>query len=71
MGKSDQLRELATWYREFADKAGASAIWERRLLTAEDLEREANEIDDRAQTHGDGRQLPPEDFSSMGRRTDI
>jgi len=26
MAQSDRLRELATWYREFADKAGAPAI---------------------------------------------
>jgi hypothetical protein len=58
MEKSDRLRELATWYREFADKAGASAIWERRLLTAEDLERAANEIDCRVRAHGEGRRLP-------------
>jgi len=44
---SDQLRELAAWYRKFADKAGASAIWEQRLLTAKALEREADEIDSR------------------------
>lgn len=45
MESPDRLRELATWYREFADKAGAPDIWERRLLTAETLERAANEID--------------------------
>ena len=55
MEKSDRLRELATWYREFADKAGALAIWERRLLTAEDLEQAANDIDYRASAHGEGR----------------
>lgn len=51
MARSDRLRELATWYREFADKAGAPAIWERRLMTAEDLEREADAIDNRKQLH--------------------
>lgn len=51
MAQSDRLRELATWYREFADKAGAPAIWERRLTTAEDLEREADAIDNRMQPH--------------------
>jgi hypothetical protein len=50
MEQSDRLRELATWYREFADKAGAPAIWERRLLTAEDLEQEADKIDSRMQS---------------------
>ena len=58
IANSDQLRELAVWYRKFADKAGASAIWEQRLLTAKALEREADEIDYRASVHGEGRRLP-------------
>ena len=36
-----RLRELAEWYREFADKAASAAIWESRLLTADDFDREA------------------------------
>jgi hypothetical protein len=40
-----KLRELAAWYREFADRAGNSAIWDARLRTAEDLEAEANRIE--------------------------
>jgi len=55
---SDQLRELAAWYRKFADKAGASAIWEQRLLTAKALEREADDIDSRASIHREDRRLP-------------
>ena len=55
---SDQLRELAAWYRKFADKAGALAIWEQRLLTAKALEREADEVDCRASVHREGRRLP-------------
>jgi hypothetical protein len=51
MAQSDRLRELATWYREFADKAGTPAIWELRMLTAEDLEREAAAIYNRIQSH--------------------
>jgi|HubBroStandDraft_6_1064221.scaffolds.fasta_scaffold329911_2 hypothetical protein len=31
-----QLRELAQWYREFAERAGNPMIWE--LRTAEDLD---------------------------------
>jgi hypothetical protein len=54
----DQLRELAAWYRKFADKAGASAIWEQRLMTAEALEREADEIDCRASAHGGVPDIP-------------
>ena len=37
----DKLRELACWYREFAERTGNPAIWEARLRTAEDLEAEA------------------------------
>jgi hypothetical protein len=35
-----KLRELACWYREFAERAGES-IREARLRIAEDLEHEA------------------------------
>lgn len=42
---SGKLRELARWYREFAERAGNPTIWEGRLRTAEDLEAEANVID--------------------------
>jgi hypothetical protein len=38
--KADKLRELASWYREFAERAGDS-IREARLRIAEDLENEA------------------------------
>ena len=41
------LRELAAWYRSFAEQAGSPAIWEARLLTAEDLEAEAELIERR------------------------
>jgi hypothetical protein len=42
--KSDpiKLRELASWYRQLAERAGNPVIWEARLRTAEDLEREAD-----------------------------
>jgi hypothetical protein len=36
-----KLRELAAWYRKFAECAGNPVIWESRVLLAEDLEREA------------------------------
>jgi len=39
---ADKLRELASWYREFAERAGSAVIWETRLRMAEDLENEAN-----------------------------
>ena len=40
-----KLRALAGWYREFAERAGNPAIWEARLRTANDLEREADRIE--------------------------
>jgi len=41
----DKLRELAHWYREFAERAGSSAIWDSRLRTAEQLDAEAEAIE--------------------------
>ena len=41
------LRELAGWYRNFAERAGSPAIWEARLHMAEDLEAEAEQIEQR------------------------
>ena len=40
-----KLRELASWYREFADRAGNPTIWLSRLRTAEDLELQADLLD--------------------------
>lgn len=39
--EQQKLRELAAWYREFAEKTANPAIWEARLRMAEDLEMEA------------------------------
>jgi hypothetical protein len=39
-----RLRELAHWYREFAERAGNPAIWEARLRTAKELEQEADRL---------------------------
>lgn len=44
MRKAEKLRELAAWYREFAERAGNPSIWESRLRMAEDLEREAADM---------------------------
>jgi hypothetical protein len=41
MSEPAKLRELAAWYRGFAERAANSWIWEARLQTAEDLEAEA------------------------------
>jgi hypothetical protein len=40
-----KLRELAGWYREFAERAGNPDIWEARLRTAKDFEREADRFE--------------------------
>jgi len=40
--KQRRLRELAHWYRDFAERAGNPAIWEARLRTAKELEQEAD-----------------------------
>ena len=40
-----KLRELAGWYREFAERAGNPDIWHARLITAKDLEREADRLE--------------------------
>ena len=40
-----KLRELAFWYREFAERTGNPTIWDGRLRTAEDLEAEAARIE--------------------------
>ena len=51
----EKLRELAAWYRQFAEHTGNPTIWECRLRTAEDLEAEAERIE-RSQT---GTAAPP------------
>ena len=43
-----KLRELAAWYREFAEQSGNPAIWDGRLRTAEDLEAEARQLETRS-----------------------
>jgi hypothetical protein len=45
----EKLRQLAAWYREFAERAGNPTIWESRLRTAEDLESEAERMSTRFQ----------------------
>jgi len=40
-----RLRQLAAWYREFAEKAANPSIWQARLRTAEDLEQEAARLE--------------------------
>jgi hypothetical protein len=49
MDQAQKLRDLASWYREFAERAENPAIWDARLRTAEDLEREALNIESRSE----------------------
>jgi hypothetical protein len=51
MSDPNKLRELAAWYRDFAERAGSPWIWEARLRTAEDLEAEACRIDPASDRH--------------------
>jgi len=53
----NKLRELAGWYRDLAERAANPAIWEARLLTAEDLEAEAARIERAAPPDPEGRFL--------------
>jgi len=34
-----------SWYREFAERAGSTTIWETRLHMAEDLDHEADRLE--------------------------
>jgi hypothetical protein len=47
MEDPQKLRELAAWYREFAEKTANPSIWESRLRMAEDLEHEALRLEKR------------------------
>ena len=45
MKNPSALRELASWYREFAERTDNTSIWEARLRVAEDLESEADRLE--------------------------
>jgi hypothetical protein len=40
-----ELRDLACWYRKYAERTANAAIWDARLRTAEELEEEADRIE--------------------------
>jgi hypothetical protein len=46
-----RLRELALWYREFAERTTNTMIWECRLRTADDLDEEAARLERHRFTH--------------------
>jgi len=47
MDEARKLRELAAWYREFAERARSPWIWDARLRTADKLEKEAGLLEER------------------------
>jgi hypothetical protein len=47
MDEARKLRELAAWYREYAERAGSPWIWDARLRTADKLEKEAGLLEER------------------------
>lgn len=50
MHDPQRLRFLAAWYRQFAEKTVNPTIWDARLRTVEDLDREAERLERRGQT---------------------
>jgi len=64
MREAEKLRELAAWYREFAERAGNPSIWESRLLLAEDLQQEADSLDRHA-AEARGKRLPNDRLTTV------
>ena len=66
MRDANELRKLAAWYRELAERAGNPAIWAARLRTAADLDEEAARAEQKNRSEN-----PDKDdaFSKSGRRT--
>src|SRR5229473_732153 len=67
--EAQKLRDLATWYLQFADRAGNPAIWEARLRTAEDLEKKAASLAERRHEHrneGHGKMRSPRQAIGVG-----
>jgi hypothetical protein len=54
-----KLRELASWYREMAERVANPMIWEARLRTADDLDAEADLLEMSAAASLDHRKLAP------------
>jgi hypothetical protein len=47
-----KLRELAAWYREFAERTGSSVISESRLRIAGELDEEADLLEEERKATG-------------------
>ena len=45
MDDAKKLRDLASWYRAFAERTANPSVWDGRLRTAEDLEVKAARIE--------------------------
>jgi short-subunit dehydrogenase len=50
MDRAQKLRDLAAWYRKFAERAGNPAIWDARLRTAEELQKKAGLLEHRRES---------------------
>jgi hypothetical protein len=48
MEKSRELRNRSAWFRDYAERTRNPMIWELRLRRAEELEKEADEIESRS-----------------------
>src|SRR6476646_2902712 len=70
MDDPQKLRELAAWYREFAEKTGNPSIWESRLRMAEDLEQEADLLERRQQPVADQMRGPRHNLVGGGAEGD-
>jgi hypothetical protein len=56
-----RLRGLAAWYRALAEGAGNPVIWEARLRTAAELEREADQLEEEFVRQAEANpQIPPD-----------
>jgi hypothetical protein len=63
-----KLRELASWYREFAERAVNPVIWAARIDMAEDLEAEADRIERMRTAQDRSPYLPSNAHSSADRK---
>jgi hypothetical protein len=58
MTEAQELRRLAIWYREFAERAGNPWIWDARLRHADEIEKEAARLEE-IQTRSSGQPVSP------------
>jgi MATE family, multidrug efflux pump len=66
-----RLRELAVWYRVFAERAGNPTIWESRLRMAEQLEHEATRLEPAEPTDHTARTVERAEAPRLDPRTRI